>query len=429
METPLPLIETLLADNNHRTLSVNPEALAILKGIRKPIKSVSIVGTYRTGKSFLLNRLRGINSGFPLGSTIESKTKGIWMWVGDHPGDPSQALLLLDTEGLNDVGKGDKNHDTQLFTLAILLSSILCYNGVNAINAQSLEGLQLAIAVSEHVKVRGTTSCSEDSLAKFFPDFIWLVRDFHLELVNGRGDAISADDYLEAALSYNPKEGLDSPFNQVRSAIRNFFIKRKCFTLAMPTGHKKLKNLDKMKEDELDEDFLEQTKGFLNYVYGSERVMKLEGEPLKGSALAALVENYTKLLNTGAPLDLGNAHDAMIQQVNGKAVTKALAAAEDILAKLVLPMAAQSLLEVCMEAERGQFEALRKSAVNLSRHPIFSTQFENGMEELILKYKARNEACVSLVRLSMDDCRPYIYFELIYPRIIAYNHTYTCTLV
>ena len=39
------------------------------------------------------------------------------------------------------------------------------------------------------------------------------------------------------------------------------------------------------------------------------------------------------------------------------------------------------------------------------------------------------EASVSLVRLSMDDCRPYIYFELIYPRIIAYNHTYTCTPV
>lgn len=43
--------------------------------------------------------------GFALGSTIESKTKGIWMWCVPHPSKQGHTLVLLDTEGLGDVHK------------------------------------------------------------------------------------------------------------------------------------------------------------------------------------------------------------------------------------------------------------------------------------------------------------------------------------
>ena len=44
-------------------------------------------------------------SGFPLGSTVQSETKGIWMWCVPHPHKNDQTLVLLDTEGLGDVAK------------------------------------------------------------------------------------------------------------------------------------------------------------------------------------------------------------------------------------------------------------------------------------------------------------------------------------
>lgn len=44
-------------------------------------------------------------SGFALGSTIESKTKGIWMWCVPHPYKTGYTLVLLDTEGLGDIDK------------------------------------------------------------------------------------------------------------------------------------------------------------------------------------------------------------------------------------------------------------------------------------------------------------------------------------
>ncbi len=44
-------------------------------------------------------------TGFALGNTIESKTKGIWMWCVPHPCKEGHTLVLLDTEGLGDVAK------------------------------------------------------------------------------------------------------------------------------------------------------------------------------------------------------------------------------------------------------------------------------------------------------------------------------------
>ena len=45
------------------------------------------------------------HQGFPLGATVESKTKGIWMWCVPHPRKTDHTLVLLDTEGLGDIEK------------------------------------------------------------------------------------------------------------------------------------------------------------------------------------------------------------------------------------------------------------------------------------------------------------------------------------
>ncbi|EPQ03454.1 Guanylate-binding protein 4 [Myotis brandtii] len=79
---------------------------------------------------------------FCLGSTVQSETKGIWMWCVPHPSKPNHPLVLLDTEGLGDVEKGDPKNDLWIFALAVLLSSMFIYNSMNHINYQALEQLQ-----------------------------------------------------------------------------------------------------------------------------------------------------------------------------------------------------------------------------------------------------------------------------------------------
>ena len=66
---------------------VNEDAVKDLGKERRNVTVVSMVGRSRIGKTSLLNRMFGKASGFQVGSTTEAKTKGIWMWRGDFPGD------------------------------------------------------------------------------------------------------------------------------------------------------------------------------------------------------------------------------------------------------------------------------------------------------------------------------------------------------
>jgi len=39
-----------------------------------------------------------------------------------------------------------------------------------------------------------------DEIAKYFPSFLWVVRDFSLRLIDSQGNSIASKDYLENAL-------------------------------------------------------------------------------------------------------------------------------------------------------------------------------------------------------------------------------------
>ncbi|KAB5535676.1 hypothetical protein PHYPO_G00120680 [Pangasianodon hypophthalmus] len=190
-----------LVENVNGSLSVSDGAIEFLSRNNQPVVVVSVVGLYRTGKSYLMNRLAGKQTGFALGSTIESKTKGIWMWCVPHPHKTGHTLVLLDTEGLGDVDKGDSKNDAWIFCLAVLLSSTLVYNSRGTIDNTAVEKLHrdslaccsYVTELAEQIKIKSPASTAaeaeeeeeeEDSqFVQFFPNFIWTVRDFSLELV------------------------------------------------------------------------------------------------------------------------------------------------------------------------------------------------------------------------------------------------------
>uniref|UniRef100_A0A803T2Q6 GB1/RHD3-type G domain-containing protein n=1 Tax=Anolis carolinensis TaxID=28377 RepID=A0A803T2Q6_ANOCA len=139
MEAPICLIE----NGPRQPLRINAEALRILQRIHQPVVVVAIVGLYRTGKSYLMNRLAGRGAGgFSLGATVQANTKGIWMWCLPHPLRADQALVLLDTEGLGDVEKSNTENDSWIFALSVLLSSTFVYNSMGTINHYALEQMQ-----------------------------------------------------------------------------------------------------------------------------------------------------------------------------------------------------------------------------------------------------------------------------------------------
>ncbi|XP_072505107.1 guanylate-binding protein 2-like isoform X2 [Notamacropus eugenii] len=335
MPAPVCLIE-----NDKGELIVNQKSLEILSSITEPVVVVAIVGLYRTGKSYLMNKLAGKKSGFSLGSTVQSHTKGIWMWCVPHPKKPNHILVLLDTEGLGDVEKGDNKNDTWIFALAVLLSSTFVYNSMGTINQQAMDQVNYVTELSERIKSKSTPNTdgveNSSDFVTFFPDFVWTVRDFTLELeING--EPITSDEYLEIALK--PKKGKPEEvkmFNLPRQCIRQFFPKKKCFIFDLPTHRKKLSQLEKLHDSELEPEFVEQVESFCFYIFQHSNVKTLQGGiKVNGPRLENLILTYVEAITSGEMPCMENAVLALAQIENSAAVQRALTHYEVIMIKRV----------------------------------------------------------------------------------------------
>uniref|UniRef100_A0A671MJV4 GB1/RHD3-type G domain-containing protein n=1 Tax=Sinocyclocheilus anshuiensis TaxID=1608454 RepID=A0A671MJV4_9TELE len=334
-------------------LFVKESALQILQKIEQPVVVVAVVGLYRTGKSYLMNRLAGKQTGFELGSTIESKTKGIWMWCVPHPTKAGTTLVLLDTEGLGDVDKGDSKHDTKIFCLAVLLSSTLVNNSQGTIDNKAIEELQYVTELTEYIKVKSSDDDEDDTeFVKFFPSFIWVVRDFTLEQ-KIKGKSVTEDQYLEFALKL--KSGNSRPvkeFNLPRECIRNYFPSRKCFTFPFPTTSEKVSRLESLDSADLSFEFLEVTDRFCKFIFDKSEIKKLkDGYIVTGRVLCQLVKTYVDTISSGQVPFLENAVLTVSVIENESAVKEGLQVYQTGMEKLKdsFPL---ELRDVCAEHER-----------------------------------------------------------------------------
>uniref|UniRef100_A0A8C4QFL7 GB1/RHD3-type G domain-containing protein n=1 Tax=Eptatretus burgeri TaxID=7764 RepID=A0A8C4QFL7_EPTBU len=119
-----------------------------------PSTVIAIIGSARTGKSYLLSRFFGWErAGFETGASTKPVTRGVWLWARPHPFKPNTQLILLDTEGLDEPGTLEGNdYDYKLFSLTILLASCVLYNTVGKIQRSMLTNpllLLLRIAKSK----------------------------------------------------------------------------------------------------------------------------------------------------------------------------------------------------------------------------------------------------------------------------------------
>ena len=295
---------------------INEEAVKILaQPENKQIGIVSLVGKYRTGKSFLLNRVlieKKSLKGFDVGPTIKPCTKGIWLWssplyVTNKSSSTTFPAYLIDTEGLGAYDE-EINHDSKIFLMAILISSLFIYNSFGTIDEVALNNLSLILNLSKSLKLRNnsnvlnTKESDDKEMAKYFPSLLWLLRDFALKLEDSDGNVITAKQYLENALmeQKGSRASIEEK-NLVRKMIKTYFIERDCFPLVRPVENENdLQNLMSLPESKIRPEFIKQSSMLRNKIYMKIKPKTFNGKILSGQMLVDLLDSVVNCINEGA---------------------------------------------------------------------------------------------------------------------------------
>ena len=295
---------------------INEEAIKIIsKEENTQIGILSLVGKYRTGKSFLLNRVlidKKSLKGFDVGPTIKPCTKGIWLWstpliISNNYSPTPFPAYLIDTEGLGAYDE-EINHDSKIFLIAILISSLFIYNSFGTIDEVALNNLSLILNLSKSLKLRNNTNSlntkddDDEEMAKYFPSLLWLLRDFALKLEDSEGNVITAKQYLENALmkQKGSTESIEEK-NLVRKMIKTYFLERDCFPMVRPVENENdLQNLMSLPDDKIRPEFLRQSEMLRNKIYMKIKPKNFNGKILSGHMLINLLESIIGAINEGA---------------------------------------------------------------------------------------------------------------------------------
>ena len=137
-----------LIDFTDDGFKLNEDALQMIRSIEDDIIVVSIVGKARTGKSYLMNLLLeniGKTNTFKVESSINSCTKGIWLWGNFRKKQNGTAkIIFIDSEGTSAVDRSSKTYDAKIFALIVLISSLFIYNTTSVIDESGISELSLA---------------------------------------------------------------------------------------------------------------------------------------------------------------------------------------------------------------------------------------------------------------------------------------------
>lgn len=308
-----------------------------------------------------------------MGPTVNPCTKGIYIWgkplVLERQNDSPLNVLLIDTEGIGSTQQ-DQTYDVKIFSLAILLSSYFVYNSISVIDERALDGLSLVVNLTKQITAKSNTSSAVGSggkakgrsslgprnssdgtsmsssnggssssggasskhrggtsnmaeLAEYFPSFLWLLRDFALDLVDEKSNPITAAQYLENALAERPEASQQSK-NAIRNSIKQLFRYRDCVTLVRPVvDEKQLKTIDSIPYSQLRPEFRRESELLVAKILDEAPVKQINGQNLNGESFVQLLMVYTEAINSGAVASIQNAWESVSSQVNQQAMEEA----------------------------------------------------------------------------------------------------------
>eukprot|EP00980_Cylindrotheca_fusiformis_P011650 scaffold2751_cov131-Cylindrotheca_fusiformis.AAC.17 len=151
-----------------------------------PISLISCVGPYRTGKSLLVSRFLENSNAFQIGPTLEGCTRGIWISTSVLKQKSNGVYkFVLDCEGMGDPlsatgAESNAINDVRIALACVLLSTVFVFNNTSHPDRGSLQFLRYLDTIRKRIPV-------SKSRIKY-PSFLWVFRDFFLQLPMRKDD-------------------------------------------------------------------------------------------------------------------------------------------------------------------------------------------------------------------------------------------------
>ena len=307
-------------------------ALQILQKLEGNVAVCNVIKPLRTGKSYILNILLNKKNGFELGGNVDSCTRGIWMWDTPikHKNKHGEFnLILLDTEGLGSTDR-DPHLDNKIFVLSLLLSSFFVLNTKNVIDRDAIKKLAIMTDLSKFIN-SSIGENQEQKLVVSSPDFVWVLRDFFLNL-NGRTPKKYLEECLEMEIVGVRNAEAIKEANFIRESIKTSFKSLNCFCLPFPIKNglcgmsfqEVLQFLDQVDFKDLGEDFRDGINELCTYIKDNICPKSFLTIALTGVAFSSYFENVVKQLNEDERVSLADSLALSIKYASEKAFKDAI---------------------------------------------------------------------------------------------------------
>jgi atlastin len=332
------------------------------------VSVVSVVGAFRTGKSFLLSWfLRYLhhltakpsgteektpwylsfetlgNDGFDWRGGSERNTTGIWMWSQPQfvnrttaSGEKeTMAVLLVDSQGMFD-NETTMSLTASIFGLSTLLSSYQIYNVDKRIQEDNLQQLAL---FSEYARMAAEADVlhKKDGAIKPFQRMEFLVRDWqHFEDEEDL-DQMEKEmkEYLDKVLASRDAKDLQ----ETREQILACFESLSCYGLCHP-GMKVVKKKFAGDVKEVDELFLHLLDRYCKQVFHMDHLepKSIQGKEVTAAELGPYIKAYAQMFASGANFpEASTMLEATASANNSNAVTLAINEYKDTMNRIAGP--------------------------------------------------------------------------------------------
>ncbi|KAF0503278.1 GBP-domain-containing protein [Gigaspora margarita] len=306
---PVHLLNYMCLDEGVAIL-LDEKALRILKEIHEPIAVITVVGSYRRGKSYFANALLGRHDGFKLGSSVNGCTKGIDIWDTPfyHKG---KRVVIIDCEGIDDPNQ-ELPWANKLFILCLAISSTLIYNINGIVGRDDIEKLFLM------TKIVSLIQPPNDH--QFLPNLVVLLRDFQLD---------SPPDFVKYFLNIISKTNEDAA-----NELTKFFKKFNVYAIPHPgIRQDAMRNMNEIETDKLDPIFVEKVEESVTKIFEDLHPKYLNASTMSGVTFAEFLERCVAQINDPANtvLSIPSAYESTINYAAQKAYESSLELYNDMM--------------------------------------------------------------------------------------------------